>query len=132
MSKTVYQLLTALSRCAAGLWPVDRIIKDLTLSTKADPLKNQNFEIHFLCDSAYEKKHSEGFKSSVQDSRSVYHETATLRSLSPPASGKDLLPSFMIVRLQNSEIKQEQKNQAACAFGTTQPKIKISNRPMYI
>ena len=39
MSKTVYQLLTALSRCAAGLWPVDRIIKDLTLSPKADPLK---------------------------------------------------------------------------------------------
>ena len=102
----------------------------LTLGPKADPLKNQNFEIHFLCDSVFEKKHSEEFKSSVQDSRSVYHENATLRSLSPPASEKDLLPSFMILRLQNSEIKREQKKSGRVRLRRNTAENLNSTRPI--
>ena len=42
---------------------------------------------------------------------------------------RSYMPSFMIVRLQISEIQRKQKNQAACTCGATRPKIKIPLSP---
>ncbi len=42
---------------------------------------------------------------------------------------RSYIPSFIIVRLQTTEVKEEQKNQAACACGATRPKIKFPLSP---